>query len=131
MNRRPTRTLVRYLLLQVPGWVVVCGLLLFLRPWIGQPTWASAALLAAWITKDLLLYPLLRRAYAEEPFLTGAERLVGARGVVTTPLTPQGYVRVRGELWRAEALTDQPLPEGSTVRISAARGLTLAVEPDA
>lgn len=131
VNRRSARTFLRYVVLQVPGWVLLLGLLLFLRSWIGQPAWwVSAAILSGWVAKDLLLYPFLHRAYEVEPFLTGAERLVGAHGVVTAALAPQGYVRVRGELWRAEARTAEPVPEGSTVRISAARGFILAVERD-
>ena len=131
VNRRSARTFLRYLVLQVPGWVLLSGLLLILRSSIGQPDWVSAAILGAWVAKDLLLYPFLHRAYEVEPFMTGAERLVGTHGVVTTALAPQGYIRVRGELWRAEANTAEPVPEGSTVRISAARGFVLAVERDA
>ena len=130
MDQPSARTFRKYLALQVPGWILLLSLLLVLRSWIGQSVWLSAVLLGIWIVKDLLLYPFLRRAYEEDPFMTGAERLVGALGVVTKPLTPQGYIRVRGELWRAEARTVEPIPEGSIVRVSAARGLTLAVEQD-
>ena len=130
MNLWPNRTFLKYLAVQVPGWLLLLIVLLLLRSRVALSSWAAAALLGAWVLKDLLLYPLLRRAYEEDP-RTGGERLVGKRGVAATPLAPDGYIRVKGELWRAHAVkTSLPLPEGSAVRVTAARGLTLTVEAE-
>jgi membrane protein implicated in regulation of membrane protease activity len=41
-----------------------------------------------------------------------------------------GYVRIGGELWRAEAASGF-VPRGAPVRVVAVRGLTLVVEPEA
>ena len=116
--------------MQIPGWLLLLVLVLFLRSRVELSTLAASVLLGLAVVKDLLLYPFLRRAH-EGDSRTGAERLVGARGVAATALTPQGYIRVRGELWRAESqpLT-RPVPEGSIVRVTAGRNLTLTVERD-
>jgi membrane protein implicated in regulation of membrane protease activity len=128
MNRLPSRTFVKYLLMQIPGWLLLLVIVLLLRSGVELSAWAAGGLLALMVLKDLLLYPFRRRAYEEDP-RTGAERLVGERGVVARRLAPNGYIRVRGELWRAELRPlVSPVAEGNTVQITAGRGLTLTVE---
>ena len=56
---------------------------------------------------------------------TGKEGMVGQHGLVEVALGPQGWVRVQGERWRAEA--EGPLPLGSIVTVVAVEGLTLKV----
>jgi len=58
---------------------------------------------------------------------TGAEGMVGKRAVVLEPCSPQGRVRIEGEIWNAHS--ERPVIEGDTVRITAVEGLTLSVEP--
>jgi len=58
--------------------------------------------------------------------VTGAESLIGQRGVVQTPLDPAGTVWVAGETWTAVA-DDGPLAEGEQVEIVAVAGLRLRV----
>jgi membrane-bound serine protease (ClpP class) len=60
---------------------------------------------------------------------TGKEEMLGAEGIVTTPLPAQGegMIRVHGELWRAAA--SSPVPEGALVRVTRVDGLKLFVEP--
>jgi membrane-bound serine protease (ClpP class) len=121
----------RYLLLQVPGWVLAAVILHTLHGSFALPRWLAVSLLVAYIGKDLLLFPFLRRAYetGEEP---GANRLVGLRATVEQDINPEGYVRVRGELWRAQVRPGRaPISSGARVRIVSGQGLTLTVEPAA
>lgn len=60
---------------------------------------------------------------------TGAEGLLGERGVVLASCEPEGRVRVHGEIWNASSPT--PLAEGERVRVTAVEGLRLRVEPEA
>lgn len=121
-------TLARYLILQVPGWVLTAAVLFALWEWAGLRFAIAAGLFSLWVAKDLLLYPLLRSAY-ESDGRTGAEQLVGEHGVARGELAPQGFVLVRGELWRAEARRGSAaIPAGKAVRVVAARRLTLVVE---
>lgn len=65
--------------------------------------------------------------------LTGPAAMVGALAVAQEPLSPhgseipRGQVLVRGEIWFAEA--PRPVPAGTTLKVTAVRGLTLLVEP--
>jgi membrane-bound serine protease (ClpP class) len=56
------------------------------------------------------------------------ERLVGQQGVATTDLAPQGNVHVSSESWSAETI-GADIKEGQQVRVVAAEGLRLKVEP--
>ena len=130
MNQIHMTTLTRYILFQVPGWIIGVLLLVGAQHWFGLPVWVAIGVLLVLVGKDFLLYPLLRTAY-ESNVKTGAERLIGAQGQVQQPLDPCGYVRIQGELWRAKAEPrDCPLVPGSLVRVHAVRGLTLIVSPE-
>ena len=58
---------------------------------------------------------------------TGAEALVGMSAEVVSDCNPSGRVRVRGELWNAEAAT--PARRGERVVVTAVDGLRLEVAP--
>ena len=60
---------------------------------------------------------------------TGREEMIGAQGVVISPMQngTEGMIRVHGELWRA--ISAQPVPEGKPVRVVRMEGLKLYVEP--
>ncbi len=60
---------------------------------------------------------------------TGREEMIGAQGVVISPVGDgaEGMIRIHGELWRA--FSAQPLTEGKPVRVVRIDGLKLYVEP--
>lgn len=58
---------------------------------------------------------------------SGTQALVGKTATVRTPLTPEGFVFVQGERWRA-GLANGIAQEGDQVRIVGAEGFTLRVE---
>jgi membrane protein implicated in regulation of membrane protease activity len=119
-------TPVRYLLFQLPGWALAAVVAAALEGAGLVPPWAAVLMVVVWMTKDLVLYPLVRRAY--EPAPTGAARLVGARAVAREPLDPTGYVEIEGQLWRAElAPHEAPVARGETVTVRGVDGLTLRV----
>jgi membrane protein implicated in regulation of membrane protease activity len=57
----------------------------------------------------------------------GVEALVGTVGQVTDSCRPDGWVRVRGELWRARC--PGGADAGDRVRVRLVDGLTVEVEP--
>ncbi len=59
--------------------------------------------------------------------VTGEQGLVGAIGMVRSPLAPQGKVFVNGELW--DAYSGAPIQLGEQVRVVRVEGLVLEVEP--
>jgi len=57
--------------------------------------------------------------------------MIGERGMAEERLNPEGYISVRGELWRAESIHDvSPIEKGDRIRICGIRGLTLLVEAE-
>ena len=116
----------RYLAAQVPGAVLVgVGLWLFWGQ-TGLPGWMGVAFFAFWIAKDVLLYPLMRRAY--ESSEVRAQRLVGATGVARAELAPDGQVEVQGETWRARAVEGgDPIAAGAAVVVRGVDRFTLLV----
>lgn len=84
-------------------------------------------LFTLWLVKDLALFPLLRSAY-EIDSRSVIERLIGEPGTTVEHLEPAGYVRVRGELWRAEVHAGEvSIPMGRRVTVTGVRESTLLV----
>lgn len=119
----------KYLLLQIPGWLATATVVTVLWHWQLLPPWLALLCFFAWLIKDLILYPLLRHAY-EDGVKTGSAALVGARGVAQGELNPSGYVRIRGELWRAVAIAaDHAVAPGAEVEVVNAERMTVFVRP--
>jgi membrane protein implicated in regulation of membrane protease activity len=121
---------LRYFLLQLPGWILLSICAFALWVWQLIPGWLALAIVAVWLIKDIALYPVVRSAFA--PSEPAAGRLVGQSAVAIEAIAPTGYVRLAGELWRAE-LEDPTarVQPGERVTVRSARGLTLIVSADA
>ena len=132
MTPAPSRSpLSRYLFAQVPGWVIVAIGAVVASSYGADPrlAWTIAA---AWVVKDIVAYPFVRRAY--ERSRSATEALVGAVGVVRDSLSPSGsgWITIRGEVWRAELAPGAdagPIPAGRRVRVHSVDGRTLRVVP--
>ena len=118
----------RYTAFQVPGWILTAAGGWWLVTSFDAPAWVAGALPAAWFVKDMALYPLVRTAY-EVDDTPPIARLVGRVGTAAQRLAPRGYVRIRGELWRAETDADAPVEPEATVEVVGGAGLTLRVRP--
>jgi membrane protein implicated in regulation of membrane protease activity len=121
--------LARYLFAQVPGWIIV-AIGAMVASSYGADERLAWTIAAAWVVKDLVAYPFVRRAY--EHTRSGAEALVGTVGVVRRTLDPTGWITVRGETWRAAldaSAAGRTVPAGARVRVQGADGLTLRVVP--
>lgn len=123
-------TFQRYMLFQVPGWLIDIVVLAALMEWWDMPLWAAVAVFALLVAKDFVLYPFLKVGY-EAAQKSGIEKLIGERAVVKQRLDPQGYVFVNGELWKARPVRPgDPLEPGAGVRIAASEGMLLLVEKE-
>ena len=66
----------------------------------------------------------------DKPLPGDVRSLIGTEGIAEERLDPSGYIRVHGELWRAEVTGKTiPIEKGQTVLIERACGLTLLVTP--
>jgi len=114
-------------MLEAPGWVLAAFIAMALHRWVDLSVVTGSLFVAAWIVKDLVLYPWLRDAYAGDG-QSPKEALVGRTAVVVEPLQPVGIVRVGAELWRAESVAAEvPVSRGQRVRVEGVEGLTLRV----
>jgi membrane protein implicated in regulation of membrane protease activity len=120
-------TLLRYLFFQIPGWVIAALVGLGLIHWEIVPTWVAVFGFSGWVLKDLAFYPLLRSAY-ETHVKFGSEALVGKTGVAQGELSPEGFVRVDGELWQAVAdPAGLVITAGTEVEIVRAEGMKVVI----
>jgi len=124
------KTFFRYLRFQIPQWFVLALFLWLLVDRAAVPVWASEAFFVFWVVKDFAIYPWVRRGY-ETNVKTGTDELVGAKGVAQEPLNPEGYVKIKGELWKARAEPpDRIITPQTAVKVRSAAGMTLIVEPE-
>jgi membrane-bound ClpP family serine protease len=125
------RTILKYALVQLPDIVIFAVVMLTLQRWLDLSPILVGVLIAIWILKDILMFPLLRRSF-EENRPEDAHPMIGETGTARDRLDPTGYVVIHGELWQAELLEGHPPVEpGEPVRVEEARGLTLLVVLDA
>jgi membrane protein implicated in regulation of membrane protease activity len=106
--------------LQVAVQVILCGLS------------------SVWLAHDLVVARGLRRLrdrvgplhvqWFHGRSTVGPEGMIGKNGIVTAQSGPTGYIRVAGELWRAQSIDGSPLSVGQTVRVRRLNGLVLLIE---
>jgi membrane-bound ClpP family serine protease len=117
----------KYWALQLPEAALVVVILLLLQEWLELPAWLTWSLVGLWVAKDAAIYPFVWRSF-DPGYPATLHSLDGERGVATERLDPAGYIRVRGELWRAElAHGARPVEKDEPVQVESTRGLTVIV----
>lgn len=110
--------------------LILGGLLLF--DTTGAPflrvNWVVLAIAGIFVLAFFFLVISKAAKAIRQPHATGMGSMVGETGVVVSPLTPEGMIKVRGEIWRARSQGGD-LPKDQAVEIVAAEGLTLIVRP--
>ena len=122
------RLILRYVLYQIPGILALVLVIVLIRRWVEIPGWVAWGIVLLWVIKDAVLFPFVWRAYDRR----GSDKLlsmVGQEGIVTQRLNPDGYVRIRGELWQAEVIgQEDPAEKNQPVVVQAVSGLKLFVK---
>ncbi len=129
-EEQPDRaTRLRYVTLQIPGFILACIFSWLAVRWFEVPGWAATLAVALWVIKDALMFPFVWRAYSVRTN-GGLHDVRGRIGTATEALSPDGRVRLGSEDWRATAAADAgSIQEGASVRVIAIDGLRLTVEP--
>ncbi len=123
-----SRSILKYALIHLAELVLVIVVLIFARYFLGIPSWVVPTAVVLWVVKDVALFPRVRRAY-EYGDNRPTKGLVGLEATVIDVLDPVGYVKVRGELWRAEIRDGrQPVAVGQKTTVVDIQGMTLIVE---
>jgi membrane-bound serine protease (ClpP class) len=89
--------------------------------------WVIALLMLANLSFSIFTYIMGIRALRKLP-TGGTAGIIGCQGIVITPLNPTGYVKVRGELWKASSAI--PLASGDTITVTSIDGLMITVIRD-
>jgi len=123
------KTLVRYILFQIPGIILVGTVLWGMHGLLNVSTRTAWALMLLWLAKDALMFVFVWPAYQASEG-DGLYSLIGLQGEVRRPLRPEGYIRIRGVLWKAKAESGiLPVPAGTKVDIVGREGILLIVRP--
>jgi len=121
------RIVSKYILLQIPGTVLLILIVIAIDRTIGIPTWLLWSIVIGAVLKDIILFPFVWRSYDSRT----THPMIGSRGVTVEPLSPEGYVRIRGELWQAKLVEGHgTVKEGEAVCVTEAEGIRLTVEPE-
>ena len=107
-----------HLLLLVP--LILAGLFPFLP-------WTTALPIAGLLGGGTALVVYYGWRAMRQPVATGRDALLGGQGEAVSDLNPEGLVRLRGELWLAEARP--PVSKGQPVEVVEVTGAKLAVRP--
>jgi membrane protein implicated in regulation of membrane protease activity len=106
----------------------IAVLLLWILPVfnINLPLWAIITVLIAFAVFSYVSYRLGHPTVLLDG-VTSPESIVGSEGIVQQDLAPEGYVQIRGELWKASS-TAGGLKKGEEVIVTGIDGLKLTVE---
>jgi len=123
------RIVLRYARYQIPDVGIFVLILAVLHQWVGLSLWLFIGLVTLWMVKYLVVFSFVWRAY-DKPRPGDVTSLIGTQGIAEELLDPSGYIRVHGELWRAEVIgKTMAIEKGQAVLIERADGLTLLVKP--
>ena len=123
------RIVQRYALYQIPDIAILVLILFLVHQWVGLSLGLCIGLVSLWMVKYVLVFSFVWPAY-DKPRPGDVKSLIGTEGIAEERLDPSGYIRVHGELWRAEVIGKTiPIEKGQTVLIERACGLTLLVKP--
>jgi membrane protein implicated in regulation of membrane protease activity len=109
------------------------ALLIIVHWWLPQMDihiswWVTGILMFLLLMYSVYTYIMGRRALLKKSPVY-PDTIIGSEGVVATPLDPTGYVKVRGELWKATA--ESNLEIGEKIIVTKIDGIRLLVISEA
>ena len=92
---------------------------------IQVPLWGLIIIMVAWAAYSIFTFRLGTRALIREQII-GLPNMIGTKGEVVSSLTPEGLVRIQGELWIAKSDSGE-LKTGNEVIVVGQKRLRLVV----
>jgi membrane-bound serine protease (ClpP class) len=123
-----------YTIYSIVGTILEIAVLLAIVYWglpfigIQLPFWGTILLFAAFLSYSYFTYSMGKRALTKK-LRHDMESLIGCEGKVITPLTPIGYVKIRGELWKASSSFQ--LNINDEIVVTGIENLQMIVSPNA
>ena len=87
------------------------------------PLWGLILLMIAWCAYNIYAYRVGSRALRKKP-VAGLTAMVGSKGEVVNRLAPEGFIRIKGELWQATSIGGN-IDNGEEVTVVGQDGLKL------
>jgi membrane-bound serine protease (ClpP class) len=105
---------------------VLVAIVLWLLPRLGLdiPLWGLVLMMIALAAYNYTTYRLGKLALVKKPIISPD---IGSRGRTVTPISPTGYVRVKGELWQASST--HSIEVGKEIAVESVEGMTLLISP--
>lgn len=133
-NRRERRGMLRvskgakaYLVREVAELALLVAVLAIVRSFTEIPPWLLVGLPVGKVLVSAGSYALFLRKVFLRPACAGAEELIGRIARASTPLRPDGQVKVDGEIWSARSADGQAIALKEDVRVVGVRGNTVLV----
>ncbi|MBN2076935.1 MAG: NfeD family protein [Dehalococcoidales bacterium] len=90
------------------------------------PLWGIILIMITWLSYSVYTFKKGTKALKIGHIL-GMPNMIGTKGRVTSALNPEGWVRIRGELWSAKSLSGEIQP-GQDVIVTGQKRLKLEVK---
>ncbi|MBS3780088.1 MAG: NfeD family protein [Desulfovermiculus sp.] len=120
------RAVITYILLQLPGMLLLGLALLFVHAQFDLQAWAAWLIFFLWMAKDAILFFFLWPAYDQQS--RDMYSLAGHKAWAATDIGTQGRVRLHGQTWPAQAENhSSPIQAGNWVEVIDRKGLVLIV----
>ncbi len=82
-------------------------------------------LMVLWAAFAVFLYRMGSRALSRKP-IVGLPDMIGSKGKASSLIAPEGYVRIKGELWEAKSAGEE-IDTGEGITVVEQDGLKLMV----
>jgi len=107
---------------------VIAAFIIWVLPLFGIdiPLWGLITILVAFAIYSYIMYRVGHPTISYKE-VSSPESIIGNEGVVYSELKPEGYIKVRGELWKASAGGER-LGKGEEVVVTGIEGLKLSVK---
>jgi len=92
---------------------------------VNIPLYVLIAVMVGWLVWSAGFFVFVTRTLKRQKII-GLPTMVGSKGKVTEPLTPEGMVTIRSELWQAESVEGN-MGKGEEVMVVGEDGLKLGV----
>ncbi len=123
------RTVLRYIVLQLPGAVFLFLIVILLIAYTDWPNYLIWVFWGIWVFKDVLLFFRVWPSY--RPNDNDEDPVIGLKGHIIKSCKPDGQVEIHGTPWRARIVNDtEKLDPGTKVVVKKREGLTLFVEAE-
>jgi membrane-bound serine protease (ClpP class) len=93
---------------------------------VNLPLWATLLIMIVWLSYSVYAFRKGTKALKVGHIL-GLPNMIGTKGRVTSALNPEGWVKIRGELWSAKSLSGEIQP-GRDVIVTGQKRLKLEVK---